>query len=97
MAKPSLQQLLNSAKTEPVAPAGAAVSLSTPVEASAKREVHKPGEVNISAYFPSEVKAALRMAQAKTGKNVKQCLAEALQDFFRKHNVPVTVSSEQPR
>ena len=45
------------------------------------RQVHKPGEVNISGYFPAEVKAALRMVQAKTGKNVKQCLAEALQDF----------------
>jgi hypothetical protein len=97
MAKPSLQQLLNSAKAEPAAPVTAAASTSTPAEAPGKREVHKPGEVNISAYFPSEVKAALRMAQAKTGKNVKQCLAEALQDFFRKHNVPVAVSLEQPR
>ena len=94
MAKPSLQQLLNSAKTEPSPPA---VAQPAPAEAVRPREVHKPGEVNISAYFPSEVKAALRMAQAKTGKNVKQCLAEALQDFFRKHNVPVTVSSEQSR
>lgn len=95
MAKPSLRQLLNSAKAEPAAPAAAQPASA---ESSAKpREVHKPSEVNISAYFPSEVKAALRMAQAKTGKNVKQCLAEALQDFFRKHNVPVTVSSEETR
>lgn len=96
MAKPSLQQLLNSAKSEPEA--GSSVASAVVAEAPAKqREVHKPGEVNISAYFPAEVKAALRMAQAKTGKNVKQCLAEALQDFFRKHNVPVAVSLEQPR
>ena len=95
MAKPSLQQLLNSTKTESPSSAGASIA---PGETEAKpREVHKPGEVNISAYFPSEVKAALRMAQAKTGKNVKQCLAEALQDFFRKHNVPVAVSIEQSR
>lgn len=55
------------------------------------RQVHKPGEVNISAYFPAEVKASLRMVQAKTGNNVKDCLAEALRDLFRKHDVPVSV------
>ena len=60
MARPSLQQLLNSAKTEPPAKTAASVA---PAEAATKpREVHKLGEVNISAYFPSEVKAALRMA-----------------------------------
>lgn len=55
------------------------------------RQIHKAGEVNISAYFPAEVKASLRMVQAKTGYNVKDCLAEALRDLFRKHNVPVSV------
>ncbi|MBV8772161.1 MAG: hypothetical protein JO266_04475 [Acidobacteria bacterium] len=58
------------------------------------RAIHKPGEVNISAYFPPEVKAALRHVQAKTGKNIKSCLAEALQMLFRKYNVPVTVPDE---
>ena len=104
MAKPNLQQLLNSAKEDPAeaaprAPKAAAaarpVAKAEPV--AAPRQVHKPGEVNISAYFPAEVKAALRMAQAKTGKNVKQCLAEALQDFFRKYNVPVAVPLDEPR
>lgn len=55
------------------------------------RQIHKEGEVNISAYFPAEVKASLRMVQAKTGNNVKECLAEALHDLFRKHNVPASV------
>lgn len=45
----------------------------------------------------AEVKSALRLAQAKTGKSVKECLAEALQDFFRKHNVPVAVSLDERR
>jgi hypothetical protein len=58
------------------------------------RMVHKPGEVNISAYFGPEVKAALRHVQAKTGKNIKACLAEALQMLFRKYNVPVTIPEE---
>ena len=56
------------------------------------RQIHKVGEVNISAYFPAEVKASLRMVQAKTGYNVKDCLAEALRDLFRKHNVPVSAA-----
>ena len=55
------------------------------------RQIHKEGEVNISAYFPAEVKASLRMVQANTGNNVKEFLPEALCDLFRKHNVPVSV------
>jgi hypothetical protein len=53
--------------------------------------------VNISAYFPAEVKASLRMVQAKTGSNVKECLAEALRDLFRKHNVPVSMELGEGR
>jgi len=73
-----------------------------PAEKAARRQAlrpvraaHKPEEVNISAYFNPEVKAALRHVQAKTGKNIKGCLAEALQMLFRKHNVAVTVSEEE--
>jgi len=100
MAKPNLQQLLNTAKQAPQeTPKAKAVKRAPEAsnEPSATRQVHKPGEVNISAYFPPEVKSALRMVQAKTGQNVKQCLAEALQDFFRKHNVPVAVSLDETR
>ena len=39
--------------------------------------------------------AAEGNVQAKTGKNIKGCLAEALQLLFRKHNVAVTVSEEE--
>lgn len=63
---------------------------STPGDAPKTRQIHKAGEVNISAYFPAEVKASLRIVQAKTGNNVKDCLAEALRDLFRKYNVPVS-------
>jgi len=94
MVKPNLQQLLkDTAAKEPVA-AKSAKSPKTTKEEPKVREVHKPNEVNISAYFPKEVKSALRMVQAKTGKNVKQCLSEALTDYFRKYNVPVSVPLE---
>ncbi len=90
MAKNSLTALLNEQQTasQPEPPA----KRQTPTPAT--RAIHKPGEVNISAYFHPEVKAALRHVQAKTGKNIKDCLAEALQLLFRKHNVAVTVSED---
>jgi hypothetical protein len=66
-------------------------------DAPKPRQIHKVGEVNISAYFPAEVKASLRMVQAKTGYNVKDCLAEALRDLFRKHKVPVAVELDGGR
>jgi len=37
------------------------------------------------------------MVQAKTGYNVKDCLAEALRDLFQKHNVPVSVELGEGR
>ena len=69
----------------------------TPAVTPKPRQIHKAGEVSISAYFPAEVKASLRMVQAKTGYNVKDCLAEALRDLFRKHNVPVSVDLGEGR
>ena len=101
MAKPNLKRLLNSSKTENAgaAPVKALAKGKLPAaaEATKVRQIHKEGEVNISAYFPSEVKASLRMVQAKTGNNVKECLAEALRDLFRKHNVAVSLELGEGR
>ena len=60
-------------------------------------QIHKAGVVNISAYFRAEVKASLRMVQAKTGYNLKDCLAEALRDLFRKYNVPASLELGEGR
>jgi hypothetical protein len=100
VAKASLQQLLNSTKARdpeaaPVKAASKTKAATT--EAPKVRQIHKVGEVNISAYFPAEVKASLRMVQAKTGNNVKNCLAEALRDLFRKYSVPVSVELGEGR
>jgi hypothetical protein len=99
VAKPSLQRVLNSATGGD--PEAALVKTATKTKAVADgpkvRQIHKEGEVNISAYFPAEVKASLRMVQAKTGNNVKECLAEALRDLFRKHNVPISVGLGEGR
>jgi hypothetical protein len=88
MAKTNLTDLLEQQEAPPSAPPAKTKKTDPP------RVIHKPGEVNISAYFDPKVKAALRHVQAKTGKNIKACLAEALQLLFRKHNVAVTVSEE---
>lgn len=69
----------------------------SPVVASKPRQIHKPGEVNIWGYFPAEVKTSLRMVQAKTGYNLKDCLAEALRDLFQKHKVSVSVELGEGR
>ena len=37
------------------------------------------------------------MVQAKTGYNVKDCLAEALRDLFMKYNVSVSVEFGEGR
>lgn len=89
--KPQLQARAKAMRALPPAEVQPDTTRGTPAVAPKPRQIHKPGEVNISAYFPAEVKASLRMVQAKTGYNVKNCLAEALRDLFRKHNVPVSV------
>lgn len=93
--KANLTKLLET-QNQPEAAAAPPPPASQPTGPTTKppRMVHKPDEVNISAYFPPEVKAAIRQVQAKTGKNIKGCLAEALQLLFRKHNVPVTVPED---
>ena len=100
MAKSNLHQPLTSVKardTEAAPVNATAKPKAVTTEAPKVRLIQKVGEVNISAYFPSEVKASLRIAQAQTGNNVKGCLAEALRDFFRKHKGPTSVELGEGR
>jgi hypothetical protein len=52
--------------------------------------ISREGKINVSAYFPPEVKASLRLVQAKRGGKVQDLLAEALNLLFAKYNVPET-------
>jgi hypothetical protein len=88
MNKRSLTALLDAQEASVVPPTPA------PPPSVVSRPAHKAGEVNISAYFPPDVKAALRQVQAKTNKSIKACLSEALTLLFRKYNVPVTMQDE---
>lgn len=67
------------------------------LDASKVRQIHIKSELNISTFFPAEVKASLRMVQAKTARNVKEGPTEALQDLLRKHNVSVSVEPREGR
>ena len=57
--------------------------------------ISREGKVNVSAYFPPEVKASLRLVQAKRGGKVQDLLAEALNLLFAKYNVPETAPVEK--
>ena len=58
--------------------------------ASEAAPISREGKINVSAYFPPEVKASLRLVQAKRGGKVQDLLAEALNLLFAKYNVPET-------
>jgi len=64
----------------------------TAPEAAVSRE----GKINVSAYFPPEVKSSLRLVQAKRGGKVQDLLAEALNLLFAKYNVPEAAPFQRP-
>jgi hypothetical protein len=75
----------------------------TPVETAparpeaAERPQSQPsrlGKVNVTGYFPPEVKASLRLVQARRGGTIQDILAEALNDLFAKYSVPETAPCE---
>lgn len=59
------------------------------VPATSYKAPSREGKTNITAYLSPDYKASLRLIQAKTGHSLQDLLAEALNDLFAKHNVPV--------
>ncbi len=49
----------------------------------------REGKAHIGAYLDPAYRKSLRMVQAQTDQDLQQLLAEALNDLFRKYNVPV--------
>jgi hypothetical protein len=94
MARTGLQAALReSAKgrgqvAAPVAPSVAASDDGT------ARQASRVGKVNVTGYFPREVKASLRLVQARRGGTIQGILAEALNDLFAKYGVPETAPPE---
>lgn len=49
----------------------------------------REGKAHIGAYLDPSFRRSLRMVQAQTDHDLQELLAEALNDLFRKYNVPV--------
>ena len=100
MAKPSLQAALRSSAARQArgASAPAAAPALPPVRPeAAERPAGQPsrtGKINVTGYFPPEVKASLRLVQARRGGTLQDILAEAINDLFVKYGVPETAPRE---
>jgi hypothetical protein len=57
--------------------------------ASRKSGKSRAGKAHIGAYLDMNFRRGLRMVQAQTDKDMQQLIADALNDMFRKYNVPV--------
>ena len=90
MARASLQAALRQgARGEP----GVTVE-AMPVAPQAAQQPSRVGKVNVTGYFPPEVKTSLRLVQARRPGTLQDILAEALNDLFAKYNVPQTAPRE---
>jgi hypothetical protein len=74
-------------------PIGAAAPVPPPAETHSPARNYKApsreGRTHIGAYLHPDFKRSLRLVQAQTGKDVQSLIAQALNDLFRAHNVPV--------
>lgn len=56
---------------------------------AAPKPASREGKVHIGGYLPADFKRSLMLVRAQTGQDVQTLLAQALNDLFRAHNVPV--------
>ena len=66
-------------------------------DAAHARQASRVGKINVTGYFPPEVKASLRLVQARRGGTIQGILAEALNDLFAKYGVPETAPPDEGR
>lgn len=79
-----MQQALKRAasKTEVKAPAA-------PASTGKYTAPSRIGKAHIGVYLDPAFKTSLRLIQAQTGRDFHDLVAEALNDLFRRYNVPV--------
>jgi hypothetical protein len=70
------------------APAPATAS-QTPESVPGYKAPSRAGKTHIGAYLHPDFKRSLLLVRAQTGKDVQSLVAQALNDLFRAHNVPV--------
>ena len=90
--RPSIQAKLQ--QSQPAADPLATKRHSSPATAPSMAQ-SRVGKVNVSAYFPPEVKSSLRLIQAKRGGKMQDLLAEALNMLFAKYGVPEAAPTGQ--
>jgi hypothetical protein len=95
--RPSILEAVERKHQPAEKPPASAKPRHTPRASTAEAVVSRQGKVNVSAYFPREVKSSLRLVQAKRGGKVQDLLAEALNLLFAKYNVPETAPLERPQ
>jgi hypothetical protein len=94
MARTGLQAALrSSAKGAPPTPEAGSSKPEPPDRLAIQPS--RMGKVNVTGYFPPEVKASLRLVQAKRGGTIQDILAEALNDLFSKYRVPESAPRER--
>ncbi len=49
----------------------------------------REGKAHIGAYLDPDFRKSIRMVQAQTDRDMQELISEALNDLFRKYNVPV--------
>ena len=91
--RPSIQAKLQ--QSQPTADSPQAAKIQSASAGTASMVQSRIGKVNISAYFPPEVKSSLRLVQAKRGGKIQDLLAEALNMLFTKYGVPEAAPTGQ--
>ena len=91
--RPSIQDKLQQSK--PAADSPQATKIQPTSAGTASMAQSRAGKVNVSAYFPPEVKSSLRLIQAKRGGKIQDLLAEALNMLFTKYGVPEAAPTGQ--
>jgi hypothetical protein len=91
MPKADLRQALRESAKPSTATKGKPPAPQPMAEAKTPDPHYRPGradKVNVTGYFPPEVKKQLRMMSAEQDKTIQQLLAEALNDMFAKYGRP---------
>jgi hypothetical protein len=84
----AIQAQLEQATARGTGPVQKQAAPKTPETASAKAP-SREGKTHIGAYLHPDFKRSLMLVRAHTGQDVQTLIAQALNDLFRAHNVPV--------
>jgi hypothetical protein len=90
MAKVSaIQAQLEAAAAGRAQPQPASTQDTAPVIQATTKAKSREGRVHVGAWLPEAYSRNILLVRAKTGLPVKTIFAQALNDLFRTHNIPV--------